>query len=154
MHARRLVAARVRDEEVVAIVVKVILREGTVATRRALAELVNDELSRKDDARVTPARVRVLAARSGLVGLAIRARLDGPPGDMKECPVCRSKLKLTENRTLTGKSAATGYKCTRCPWWTGRELRVPHHYTFTAKVSRGKGSDQTQLAFVPRSRRA
>jgi len=139
------VPKRARDEEIVALVVKVILREGTVATQKALAELVNGELGR--DKRVTPERVRVLAARSGLVGLAIRARLDGPPGELKECPVCRSRLKRTENRTLTGKSAATGYKCTRCPWWTGRDLRVPHHYTFSARVQRARETDG-QLSFV------
>src|SRR5438094_225334 len=83
---------RARDEEVVAIVVKVILREGTVATQRALADLVNRELARRH-ARVTAERVRVLAARSGLVGLAIRARIKGPTGELKACPVCRSRLR-------------------------------------------------------------
>ena len=138
-------AKRARDEEVVALVVKVILREGTVATQKALAQLVNDELAR--GTHVTPERVRVLAARSGLVGLAIRARIDGPTGELKQCPVCRSKLKRTENRTLTGKSAATGYKCTRCTWWTGRDLRIPHHYTFSARVQRA-ARDGAQLAFT------
>lgn len=144
-------AKRSRDEEVVATVVRVILREGTVATQTALAALVNEELPREK--RVTPERVRVLAARSGLVGLQIRARLDGPVGDLKECPVCRSKLKRTENRTLTGKSAATGYKCTRCPWWTGRELRIPHHYTFSARVQRSQKHESGQLSFVHQPKR-
>lgn len=141
---------RARDEEVVGVVVKVILREGTIATQRALSRLVNDELGR--GARVTPERVRVLAARSGLVGLQIRARLDGPTGELQECPVCRSRLKRTENRTLTGKSTATGYKCTRCPWWTGRELRIPHHYTFSARVQRTRQAGG-QLSFVHAARR-
>jgi len=146
---------RARDEQVVAVVVQVILREGTVATQTRLAKLVNKELAKRDPKsyHVTPARVRMLAARSGLVGLAIRARLDGPVREMRSCPVCGSKLKRTENRTLTGKSAATGYRCTRCPWWTGaRELRVPHHYTFHARVSRGE-HDDAQLSFVGRERR-
>lgn len=142
---------RTRDEEVVALVVKVILREGTVATQRALAALVNDELP-AGRLHVSPQRVRVLAARSGLVGLAIRARIDGPTPDLDACPVCGSRLKRTENRTLTGKSAATGYKCTRCPWWTGRDMRVPQHYTFHARVERAKG-ERGQLAFVPRAKR-
>lgn len=169
MALRITVGKRVRDEEVVGLVVKVILREGTVATQKALAELVNDELDRgagrsgpssapgrarghDGGVHVTAQRVRVLAARSGLVGLQIRARLDGPVGELKECPVCHSKLKRTENRTLTGRSAATGYKCTRCPWWTGRELRVPHHYTFSARVQRAREHDG-QLSFVHTRRR-
>lgn len=135
-----------------ALVVQVILREGTIATQQRLADLVNEEMPR-ERLRATPERVRVLAARSGLVGLAVRARLDGPVGEIKACPVCRSRLARTVNRTLTGKSAATGYKCTRCPWWTGRELRVPSHYTFHARVSRSRG-ERGQLAFVaPRRKR-
>lgn len=138
-----------------AVVVKVILHEGTVATQRRLAQLVNKELGKRGH-HVTPERVRVLAARSGLVSLTIRSRIDGIAPELKECPVCRSKLKRTENRTLTGKSAATGYKCTRCPWWTGRDMRVPHHYTFQARVARSDGDEDAQLSFVrndSRSRR-
>ena len=139
---------RARDEEVVAVVVQVILREGTVSSQTRLAELVNDELSR--GLRVTPERVRVLAVRSGLVGVSIRARTNGPaPDDLKACPVCRSKVRKTVSRTLTGGTASTGWRCTRCPWWTGRDLRVPSHYTFHAKVSRGgKG----QVTFLTKGR--
>ena len=136
---------RVRDEEVVATLVKVILEEGTVASQKRLAELVNDHLGK--GRHVTPERVRVLAARSGLVGLTIRARITGETPDLDKCPVCRSKLKRTSNRTLTGSTASTGYKCTRCPWWTGREMRVPQHYVFTARVARADGR-KGQLSFV------
>lgn len=141
---------RARDEEIVALIVQIILREGTVATQSLLAQLVNARLERKH-MHVTAQRVRVLAARSGLVALTIRTRLNGAAGDLKDCPVCRSKLKRTENQTLTGKSVATGYKCTRCPYWTGRELRVPHHYTFQARVTRAERGEEGQLAFVQRS---
>lgn len=139
-----------RDEEIVALIVQIILREGTVATQTLLAQLVNAKLERKD-MHVTAQRVRVLAARSGLVALTIRASVRGASGELKECPVCHSKLKRTENQTLTGKSAATGYKCTRCPYWTGRELRIPNHYTFQARVTRAERGDDGQLAFVQRS---
>lgn len=141
---------RVRDEEVVALLVKVILEEGTVASQKRLAELVNDALGASRH--VTPERVRVLAARSGLVGLTIRARVQGETPDLDKCPVCRSRLRRTSNRTLTGSTAATGYKCTRCPWWTGRDLRIPQHYVFTARVTRADGR-RGQLAFVPGERR-
>jgi hypothetical protein len=139
---------RARDEEIVAIVIKILLREGTVATQARLARLANRELAKRGH-HVTGERVRVLAARSGLVSLAIRARTDGPAGELRTCPVCRSKLERTENRTLTGKAAATGYKCTRCPWWTGRELRVPSRYVFQARVARGE-ADEEQLSFLAR----
>lgn len=132
---------RVRDEEIVATVVQVILDEGTVASQTRLAQLVNRQLGKRGS-KVTPERVRVLAVRSGLIGITIRTRHDGNAGEMETCPVCRSKLKRTSNRTLTGHTTQTGYKCTRCPWWTGRELRVPHHYTFTARVKRGQKTGQ------------
>ena len=138
-------ARRVRDEEVVATLVRVILEEGTVASQTRLAELVNAELGA--GRHVTPERVRVLAVRSGLVALGIRTRLQGEAGTLERCPVCRSKLRRTSNRTLTGTTASTGYKCTRCPWWTGREMRVPQHYVFAARVARADGR-KGQLSFV------
>ncbi len=140
---------RVRDEEVVATLVKVILEEGTVASQTRLAELVNEQL--RGERRVTPERIRVLAVRSGLVSLGIRTRLVGETGTLEKCPVCRSKLRRTSNQTLTGTVASTGYKCTRCPWWTGREMRVPQHYVFTARVARAQGR-KGQLAFVQSER--
>lgn len=137
-----------RDEEVVATVVQVILREGTVSSQTRLAQLVNDELPRGQH--VTPPRVRILAIRSGLVTVAIRARTDGPaPADLKACPVCRSKLKKTVSQTLLGGTASTGWRCTRCAWWTGRDLRVPSHYTFSARVSRG---EKGQVRFLTKGR--
>ena len=143
---------RLKDEEVVAILVKVILEEGTVASQTRLAELVNRQLTRRG-ARVTPSRVRVLAVRSGLVGLTIRTRADGETPELDACPVCESKLRRTANKTLHGATAQTGYKCTRCPWWTGREMRVPSHYVFQARVARAEGGSSGQLSFVPGQRR-
>ena len=131
---------RLLDEEIVAAVVQVILDEGTIASQTRLAQLVNRALGKHRH--VTPERVRVLAVRSGLVGVTIRTRHDGAAGELETCPVCRSKLKRTANRTLMGSSTQTGYKCSRCPWWTGREMRIPHHYTFTARVKRGQRSGQ------------
>lgn len=142
---------RARDEEIVAIVVQVILEEGTVASQTRLAELVNARLKRRA-MHVTPARVRQLAVRSGLIGVHIRTRAGGATPDLDRCPVCDGRLKRTTNRTLTGATASTGYKCTRCPWWTGRELRVPTHYVFQARVTRAEGRHD-QLAFVGRARR-
>lgn len=146
---------RVTDEELVALLVKVILDEGTVSSQRRLAELVNGQLRRRG-AHVTGQRLRVLAVRSGLVGVAIRARVDGETPHLEKCPVCHSRLKRTANRTLTGGTASTGYRCPRCPWWTGRDLRIPMHYTFSAKVARAEGEDEAQLSFVvapPKQRR-
>lgn len=126
---------RPRDEAVVAAAVKVLLARGTVDSQRRLAELVVKELRRQDPLfSVTPERVRALALRSGLVSAEIGARITGTTRELDRCPVCASKLARTANRTLSGSSAAIGYRCTRCPWWTGREYRAPHHYTFHARL--------------------
>lgn len=138
---------RLKDEEVVAVLVKVILEEGTVASQTRLAQLVNRQLARRGG-RVSPERVRILAVKSGLVALTIRTRTMGETPELAKCPVCGSKLRRTANRTLTGATAQTGYKCTRCPWWTGRELRMPHHYVFQARVGRAEGGAGSQLAFL------
>jgi len=136
---------RARDEEVVGILVKVILDEGTVSSQKRLAQLVNRQL-KKRGMHVTGERIRVLAVKSGLVGVTIRARVDGATPEMERCPVCRSRLKRTANRTLTGATAQTGYKCSKCPWWTGRELRIPMHYVFQARVGR---TEKGQVTFGP-----
>lgn len=138
---------RLKDEEVIAILVKVILEEGTISSQTRLAELVNKQLARRGGT-VTPQRLRVLAIKSGLIALAIRTRTQGETPHMDRCPVCRAKLRRTANRTLMGATVPTGYRCTRCPWWTGRELRVPQHYTFQARVSRAEGRTG-QLSFRP-----
>lgn len=135
-------AKRARDEEVVAVLVKVMLDEGTVASQTRLAQLVNKQLARRG-MRVTGERVRVLAVKSGLVGVTMRARTDGATPEMERCPVCRSRLKRTANRTLTGTTTQTGYKCSKCPWWTGRDLRIPSHYVFQARVGRGEKGQVT-----------
>lgn len=144
---------RARDEEVVAVLVKVMLDEGTVASQTRLAQLVNRQLSKRG-MRVTGERVRVLAVKSGLVGVTMRARTDGPTPELERCPVCRSKLKRTANRTLAGATTPTGYKCTTCPWWTGRDLRVPSHYVFQARVGRGERGQVTFGGTMPGDRRA
>lgn len=143
---KRVVRKRAKDEEVVAVIVKVILDEGTVASQTRLAQLVNRQLAKRG-MHVTGERIRVLAVKSGLVGLTIRARMDGETPEMERCPVCRSRLRRTANKTLTGATTQTGYRCTRCPWWTGRELRVPQHYVFQARVSR---TEKGQVTFESR----
>lgn len=142
---------RARDEEIVAAVVQVILAEGTVSSQKRLAELVNARL-KKRGFHVTATRIRVLAIRSGLVGIDVRTRRGGDAPDLEKCPVCHARLKRTSNRTLAGTSTLTGYKCTRCSWWTGRSMRVPTHYVFHARVSRAEGRNE-QLAFTRPSRR-
>jgi uncharacterized protein with PIN domain len=130
------------DEEVVAAIVKVMLREGQVTSQRRLRDLVQQAL-RDASYRVGEDRVRSLALRSGLVGVAIHARHDGDTPRLDACPVCGNPLHRTSNRTLAGGNVQTGYKCTRCPWWTGRDYRVPQRYSFFPLVEKRRGKQVT-----------
>ena len=138
------------DEEVVAAIVRVMLREGQVHSQRRLKELVERALRAIDASyRVGEGRVRHLALRSGLVGVAVHARHEGETPRLDKCPVCGSALVRTSNRTLTGGHAQVGYKCSRCPWWTGRDYRIPNRYDFFPLVE-SKGEDRRkgeQLTF-------
>lgn len=131
-------ARRLRDEEVVAAALRVVLESGPVVGQAALRDLVLDLVG--DGAGLTPERVRRLAARSGLVEIDVRVRSGSKPPELERCLVCASALERTANRTLTGGRAPTGYRCRRCGWWTGaRELRVPARYVFTARLERKGG---------------
>lgn len=133
-----------RDEEVVAAIVKVVLKEGTIDSQRDLHRWVERALKSRDATyAVGPERVRFLALRSGLVAVRIRARVNGPTPDMAKCPVCASKLKKRTSGTLTGGSAFVGYRCSACPYWTGRDYRIPAGYSFQAKLEKGNGKQTT-----------
>lgn len=115
-------------------------------TEGRLLALVLRELRRREPAaRLSGPRLRRLVLRSGLVNVSFRVRLDGPPPSLERCPVCGADLKRTANRTLSGTSVNVGYRCGKCPWWTGRDYRVPTAYTFTAKLARGRAA-QTRFA--------
>lgn len=136
------------DEEVVAAVVRVILREGQVPSQRRLTHLVQRALQSIDPKyRVGEPRVRLLALRSGLVGVTVHARHDGDTPRLEACPVCGNALTRTSNRTLSGGQAQTGYKCTRCPWWTGRDYRVPMRYAFFPLLDKRPAPRGEQLTF-------
>ena len=141
---------RATDERLSAILIETLLSEGTITSQRRLADLVNARL-RKHEMPVTPPRLRRLALQTGLVLVTIRTRHGGATPELKRCPVCHARLRTTINRNLLGDEAHAGYRCTRCPYWTGRELRVPHLYTFASRVTRGQ--DGEQLAFVMRDNR-
>ncbi|MHB8586498.1 MAG: hypothetical protein ACYDDF_11790 [Thermoplasmatota archaeon] len=137
------------DEEIVAAATKVLLEEETIATETAFRALVVHELRRRSPAAsLTGRRLRRLALRSGLVRLHIRVRVDGPTPALGTCLVCGGELRRIGNRTLSGSTAHTGYRCSRCPWWTGREFRIPAGYSFSARLARGGRSNRGQTRFT------
>ncbi len=114
------------------------MSESTVGSQKRFRELVLEELRAVDPAfALGEKRLRALALRSGLITVDIRARHEGAVPTLAQCPVCRSDLVKTHNRTLAGGNVPTGYRCRKCPWWTGRDYRVPNRYAFHAKLERG-----------------
>jgi uncharacterized protein with PIN domain len=138
-----------RKEEVVAAATKVLLENETIESERAFLARVLRELKRRDPAAsLSGARLRKLSLRTGLVRLDIRVRIDGPTPPLDACIVCGGPLRRITNQTLGGTTAHTGYRCTQCPWWTGREFRVPTTYIFHARLARHAGSvDPAQTRF-------
>lgn len=131
------------DEEVLGAVTRVLAREGSVTSQRELREEVLDELAMlDDDYAVSGERLRVLAVRSRYVDLEIRLGVsDRDPPD--RCPVCGEGFDKVRNATLDDEVVTIGWTCTRCPYWTGQERRVPLRYTFHGK--KGKAPDETRL---------
>ena len=41
-----------------------------------------------------------------------------------------SATKELQNQTLDGEEVKLGFRCSKCPYWTGPERRVPVRYTF------------------------
>ncbi|QLH74571.1 MAG: hypothetical protein HPY73_03305 [Methanomassiliicoccales archaeon] len=112
---------------------EVIRSKGTVISQRKFSELVNANLRKKDPEYVaSEERIRRMAIFKNLAKLHIHYRETKEPSDHGECPVCRSETKEIRNQTLSGENVRLGYRCTRCPYWTGPNKRIPVRYTFIA----------------------
>ncbi len=119
------------DDDVVEAIQKAMTGSHIVRSQTELRALVQSELKAKDPAfSITNERLRRIALDK--VGLQIemqsRELEDGPA--LARCPVCKSPLKATKNDTIYGGTVTLGFKCTKCPYWTGIKRRVPTRYTF------------------------
>lgn len=63
-------------------------------------------------------------------GKAVKA---GSGARLRSCPVCASKVKKIENKTLQGGYITTGFKCTACPYHTNLPVKLPARYTFSIR---------------------
>ncbi|HWG91856.1 MAG TPA: hypothetical protein VNZ52_13485 [Candidatus Thermoplasmatota archaeon] len=134
------------DAEAVAAAIKIILDHGTVPSQKRLRELVEAELrSHNPEYVVSETRLRHLLLRTGLVKVHIRVRMGGVTPTLAKCPVCGQKLARGTNKTLLGGNTQVGYRCSRCPWWTGREYRIPAFYTFSGRLEKAKKTGQTSF---------
>lgn len=110
---------------------RVLSRNRGVASLHELTELVAEELQEQDPRyRLGPERLRRIATRMNAVRTTIYTRRAGSSAFGKRCPVCGAALERVRNRTLTGADVALEARCTACPYWTGRDRRVPVRYAF------------------------
>ncbi len=121
------------DEEVLAALREVLGTRRVVNSQRELKALLQRQLGATGDKRVSGPRARLLAMRSGLIELQVHCREMDGVRSLFVCPVCGHRLKRLRNMTVFGGSVTIGYRCTKCPYWSGMKRRVPTRYVFTRR---------------------
>ena len=110
---------------------RVLAREGGAGSLVELHREVERVLRSEEPAyRLGVARLRRIVSRMNAVTTTIRARRGGPKAPKRECPVCGAAMESLRNRTLDGAVVEVDVRCTACPYWTGRDRRVPARYGF------------------------
>lgn len=122
------------DEEIVLALKNIMVKRRTVYSQRRLKELVEKELQDIDpNYRVGGVRLRLFAINFDIADVEINYRKTKTKRVLNRCPVCRGNLKRIRSQTVFEGTVTTGYKCTRCPYTTGLERKVPNKYIFTRK---------------------
>jgi SepF-like predicted cell division protein (DUF552 family) len=119
------------DNDVLEAIQKAMTGNHIIRSQTELRALVQAELKAKDPAfSITNERLRRIALEKAGLQIEMQSREleDGPA--LARCPVCKSPLKATKNDTIYGGTVTLGFKCTKCPYWTGIKRRVPTRYTF------------------------
>jgi len=123
---------RIPSKEVLADAISAVLQKRPmVGSQRKLTQLVLKKLrSIEKDYTASEERIRRVAIDSGAAKIEIHCRESEEKSRYSRCPVCGSKMRRIRNETIFGGTVTLGYKCTRCPYWTGLQLRVPVRYVF------------------------
>ncbi|OPY33110.1 MAG: hypothetical protein A4E32_00783 [Methanomassiliicoccales archaeon PtaU1.Bin124] len=112
-------------------ITEVIKEKGMVISQRRFSELVLKKLKDKDpEFSASEERIRRTAIFRNLARIQINYRETKDEARNGKCPVCGSETKEIHNQTLLGEDVKLGFKCVRCPYWTGPNRRVPVRYTF------------------------
>jgi hypothetical protein len=110
---------------------EVIKEKRSVVSQRRFGELVVKNLKKKDaEYSASEERIRRMAIFRNLARIHIHYRETKEPSRNGKCPVCGSETKEIHNQTLFGEEVKLGFRCTRCPFWTGPNRRIPVRYTF------------------------
>jgi hypothetical protein len=119
------------DEEVMEAINKVMSRDHIIRSQTDLQERVTEELKALDpEFTITGERLRRVALEKVGLAIEISGREIEAGRAMSKCPVCRAPLKAQKNVTIYGGTVTLGFKCTKCPYWTGKKRRVPTRYVF------------------------
>lgn len=112
-------------------IAEVVKEKGTVVSQRKFSQLVLVKLKAKDqEYSASEERIRRTAIFRNLARIHIHYRETKEPSKNGKCPVCGSETKEIHNQTLLGENVKLGFRCVRCPYWTGPNRRVPVRYTF------------------------
>ena len=126
--AYRIPSAKVLEDSIR----RVIREQQSIPSQRRFTELVLEDLKRKNpDYKVGEVRMRKMALHRNLAKVTIQYRETKEPSRKGRCPVCTSPTEELHNLTLDDRRVELGFKCTKCPYWTGPRKRVPVRYTFS-----------------------
>ena len=119
------------EQEVIDAIQRAMARDRIVRSQTELKAMVIEELKAMDPGfTITGDRLRKVAMEKVGLTVEIQGREVEGHKAISKCPVCRSPLKATKNVTIYGGTVTLGFKCTKCPYWTGKKRRVPTRYTF------------------------
>jgi hypothetical protein len=111
---------------------RIIREQQSIPSQHRFSELVLEDLKKKNaDFKVGEVRIRKMALHRNLARVTIQYRETRDPSRKGRCPVCTSPTEELHNQTLDDKMVELGFKCTKCPYWTGPRKRVPVRYTFS-----------------------
>ena len=114
---------------------EVIRDKQNVDSQRQLTELVHKALKKRDsDYTASEVRIRKAAVLKTPIKLHIHYRETKETSTKGRCPVCGSETHQIRNKTLFDEKVDLGFKCTKCPYWTGQLKRVPVRYMFNALI--------------------
>ena len=111
---------------------RVIREQQSIPSQRRFTELVLEDLKKKNpEYKVGEVRLRRMALHRNLAKVTIQYRETRELSHKGRCPVCASPTEELHNLTLDDKRVELGFKCKKCPYWTGPRKRVPVRYTFS-----------------------
>jgi len=127
-----------KDGDIVLAIRNVLARYKVIRSQRELREKLEQELNFGGGTfHVSGERARRLAVISGIAKLKVRTRTTGKKGHIDNCPVCGEGLRASRNMTIFGKPITTGYRCTKCDYWTEMDnIRLPSRYEFHLRKRR------------------